>query len=128
DWSSDVCSSDLVPVGEGKIGVVFEKVAVGQNVGDDQLVLKQGVGLQQKGVTGIGVDHQLVDFAQAEVVIGFHPVIGFAEAPVGKPGGHSVGADGVEDVRRSDFVSHREKIEPGGHGPIRDLFNRPFQQ
>src|SRR5690606_25840568 len=58
-----------VPVGEGKIGVVFEKVAVGRNVGDDQLVLKQGVGLQQKGVTGIGVDHQLVDFAQAEVVI-----------------------------------------------------------
>jgi len=116
-----------VAVGVGEPHVVFEKVAVGQDVGDDQLVLDQRVAIQQKGVARVGVDHQLVDFAQIEVVLELHPVKGFAKAPMREPRRHAVRAKRVDDVSRAYLVAHRVKVKAKAFGDFRDFFNRALQ-
>ena len=35
-----------------------------EHVGDDELVLDQGVALQKKGIAGVGVNDELVDYAE----------------------------------------------------------------
>ena len=67
-----------IPRRRGKVGVVFEEVDVAQHVGDDEFVLHRGVGLQQKSVGGVGVDHQLIDPGKPVVVAGFHSVVSLA--------------------------------------------------
>ncbi|MNI51680.1 hypothetical protein D3C73_1064180 [compost metagenome] len=54
---------DHITVGHGEAHIVFEEIAMGKHVGDDQLILNQRIAVQQKGIAGIGVDDQLVDFA-----------------------------------------------------------------
>jgi hypothetical protein len=55
---------DHVAVGHTEAGIVFEKIAVREHVGDDELVLDQGVALQKKGIAGVGVNDELVDYAE----------------------------------------------------------------
>ena len=72
-------------VGAGKPGIVFEEIAVPVDVGDDQLLVEKRIGLQQIGVTRVGVDHHLVDFLQAvRVALGQLVVLG-PEPPVRIP-------------------------------------------
>jgi hypothetical protein len=53
---------DHLPVGGGKIEVVLEKIAMGINMGHHQLLVDQVVAFQEVGITGIVVDHHLIDF------------------------------------------------------------------
>ena len=56
-------------VGLGEPEVVLEEVAVAVDVGHDQLLVGDGVGLLQVGVAGVVVDDHLVDAAEAVVVL-----------------------------------------------------------
>ena len=46
-------------------------------MGHNEFILNQGVAVQKKRITWIGVDHELVDFAKAEVVLHLHFIEGF---------------------------------------------------
>jgi len=56
-------SLDHISVCLGEAGIVFEEVAVSENVGDDQLILDEGVAVEQESVARIGVNDELVNFA-----------------------------------------------------------------
>ncbi|MNC23926.1 hypothetical protein D3C75_719640 [compost metagenome] len=103
---------DHAPVGSAEHGVVLEEITVPEHMRHNQLVLQQRIAVQQEGVAGVGVNDELIDFAQAMVIFRFHPVIGLAEAPVREPCRHPVGADRVEHLGRAHLVAHREKIQP----------------
>ena len=65
-----------------EVGIVLEKVGMTEDVRRDEGVLEQVVHIHEEGITGVGVDDHLIDFAQAEVVLHFLPVIRFAIRPV----------------------------------------------
>ena len=73
-----------LPVGLLEVDVAAEEVGVGQDVGGDQLLLQEAVGLQEVGVAGLGVEDQLVDPLQSVVVAGLLAVVLGAVGPVGK--------------------------------------------
>src|SRR5690606_27423707 len=52
---------------------------------------------------------------------------GLAKAPVGKTGGHPIGSEGVNNLRRADLKAHRKKIELKLPGDFGDLLNRLLQ-
>src|SRR5690606_30003194 len=108
----------------GEAVVVPEEIRVGQDVGGDDLVLQQRVGLQQKRVARVGVDDQLVNAAQVVVVLRFHAVKGFAEAPVAEAGGHAVRAEGVQHVGRADLVAHGKAVQAEAFGLFVNLLQR----
>jgi len=94
---------------------------------DDQFVLDERVAVQQKRVARIGVDHQFVNFAQAEIVLHFHAVKRFAEAPVMEAGRHAVRPERVNDVGGANLVAHRIKIKPEPAGDFRNFLDRALQ-
>lgn len=95
---------------------------------DDQLVLDQRVSVQQEGITGVGVNDELIDFAKSKIVLRFHFVKRFSEAPVSKSGRHSIGPERVNNIGRTYFITHRVKIQPKSGRNLRDLGNRPLQR
>ena len=100
-----------LPVGGGEVDVVLEEVRVAEDVGDDELVLQQGVGLEQEGVGRVVVDDEFVDLGEAVVVLGFHRVVGLAVGPVAEAPGQKVGAELVEDGGGHDLKLRGEGIE-----------------
>ncbi|MNM64379.1 hypothetical protein D3C81_757720 [compost metagenome] len=43
--------------------IIFEEITVGEYMRNDQFILNQRIALQQKGVTRIGVNDELINFA-----------------------------------------------------------------
>ncbi len=55
--------STILRLEREKRALFLKKIAVGEHVGNDKLVLDEGVAVEQKGVAGIGVNDKLVNFA-----------------------------------------------------------------
>jgi hypothetical protein len=106
-----------------EIDVVFEEIAVSQDMGDDQLILDQGIAFQQKGVAGVGIYDHFVDAAQVVIILRLHLVIGLAESPVGKTGGHTVRPEGINNIRRANFKEHIIKVQAKFPGPGGNYFH-----
>jgi hypothetical protein len=106
-----------------EIDVVFEEIAVSQDMGDDQLILDQGIAFQQKGVAGVGIYDHFVDAAQVVIILRLHLVIGLAESPVRETGGHTVSPKGIDNIRRADFKIHIIKVQTKFPGPGGDYFH-----
>ncbi|GIQ64286.1 hypothetical protein PACILC2_28540 [Paenibacillus cisolokensis] len=53
-----------------------------EHMGDDQFVLNERIAFKQEGVARVGIDDELINFAQAEIVLHFHFMERLAEAPV----------------------------------------------
>ena len=101
-----------VAICSGEASIIFEKVAVGQARAQRSAYSELRNCLPKKGVAGVGVDDEFVNFTQSIVVLCFHFMKVFAEAPVAKARGHAIGTKGVNDFRRANFVPHRIKVEP----------------
>ncbi|MNI37255.1 hypothetical protein D3C73_913400 [compost metagenome] len=95
---------------------------------DNQLVLDQGVAVQQEGVAGIGVNDKLIDFTESKIILRLHLVERLAEAPVPEPGRHPVSTERINDVCGAYFITHRIKIQPKPGSNLRNFGNRPFQR
>jgi hypothetical protein len=77
-----------------------------------ELVMQKGVGIQQEGVGGIGIDHELVDLAQPVIIRGLHRVIRLPVRPMAEPAGEQVSAKLVENGGRHDLKVGRERVQP----------------
>ncbi|MNN37749.1 hypothetical protein D3C81_1517120 [compost metagenome] len=87
----------------------------------DQLVLDQRIAIKQERIAGIGVNDELIYFAQTEIILKLHFVKGFAKAPVAKSGWHPVCAERVDDIGWADFISHRIIIKSESIGNLHDF-------
>src|SRR6266536_3677963 len=110
-----------------EVGVVLEKVGVSEDVRRDKGVLEQVVHIHKKGVAGIGIDDQLVDFAQSEVVLHFLPVISFAMRPMAEASGQAVRGKFVHDGRGYQLEMRRKWIESEVAGLIPGMSYRISQ-
>jgi len=70
-----------------EVGIVLEKVSMAEDMCRYKSVLQQVIHIHQEGITRIGVDHHLIDFAQPEVILHLLPVICFSMCPVAKATG-----------------------------------------
>jgi hypothetical protein len=118
---------DHAPVGLREVGVVFEEVHVAEDVRHDELVLDGAVGLQEEAVRRVGVDDDLVNLREPEVVHRLHPVVSLAERPVRVAARQRVGADLVHDGRGHYLEAGRERVEAEFARDLPDLFERLFQ-
>ncbi|MNI69933.1 hypothetical protein D3C73_1257110 [compost metagenome] len=94
---------------------------------NDQLVLDKRISLKEKCITRIGVNDELVYFAQSKVVLHFHFIEHFSEAPVREAGGHAVSPKGVNDVGRANFITHGIVIKAEAIGNFHDFRNGVFK-
>jgi hypothetical protein len=99
---------DHLPGGLGEVGAVGEEVGVAEDVRHDELVLQDRVDVEQVGVARVGIDHQLVDLAQAIVVHRLHLLEGAPVRPVAEAARHAVGPELVHDRGRDDLEVGRE--------------------
>ena len=74
-------------VGLAEPGVVLEEVVMAVDVGHDELLVDHLVAPEQVGITGIVVDHHLVDFLETIAVALGKLLVLHAEPPVGVPRG-----------------------------------------
>jgi hypothetical protein len=118
---------DHAAVGLREVGVVLEEVDVAEHVRHDQLILDGAVGLQQEAVGRVGVDDDLVNLREAEVVHRLHAVVGLAERPVRVAAGQRVGADLVHHGGGHDLEARREGVEAEAARHLPDLFERLFE-
>ena len=63
---------DHIAVRIAETGIIFEKITVGEHVCDDQLILNKRIAVEQEGIAGIGIDDQLVNFAQTKIILHLH--------------------------------------------------------
>ncbi len=63
-----------------------------------QLILHERVAVEQKGIAGIGVDNELIDFTMPEIVLHLHFVERLPEAPMVEAGRHAISTEGINDI------------------------------
>ena len=113
---------DHLPVGLAEVIVVLEEVAMPVDVGHHELLIDELIALEQIGVTGVGVDHELVDLRQpVGIALGelleLHP-----ELPVRIPGREpAIGRDFVHLVVADDLEDRLEEVEPLVPGDLLNL-------
>jgi hypothetical protein len=104
---------DHLPIRVGKVGVVFEEVAMPVDVRHHQLLIGQFVRPHQVGKAGIVVDDQFVDFLQAVAVTLRELFVLHAEPPVRVPRRKSaVAGNLIELIGVNEFEDRREEIQP----------------
>lgn len=103
---------DHLPVGRSEPDVVLEEVCMPKDVRDNKLVVQERVGVQEKGIAGVGIDHQFVNLAKPIVVIGLHRVVRLAVRPVAEPAGQQVRPELVENGGGHDLKVRGERIQP----------------
>ena len=112
---------DHLPVRVREVHVVDEEIGVAVHVGHHQLLIDEGVSLEQVGVGGIVVDHHLVDLVEP-VLVAFRQLGVFhAPAPVrvarGKP---AVGGERVHLPPVDHLEDDAEERQPHLAGDLLD--------
>ena len=109
-------------IGVREVGVVLEEIAVAVDMGHDQLLVERVVAAHQVGVTGVVVDHHLVDLGQPVVVALLELLELHAERPVGIAGREAaVGGHLVEVLAVEHFEDGVEEIQAVVAGVALDL-------
>src|SRR6266851_5632477 len=103
---------DHAPRSMLEVRIILEKVGMAEDVGSNKGILKEIIHLHQEGIAWIGVDHHLVDFAQAEVILHLLPIVGFTMRPVAKAAGQTIRGKFVHDAGRHQFKVRGEGIKP----------------
>ncbi len=124
DLAADVGHVPLDPLGGGpnareealvrrlEVPTLLEHHGVTEHVRDHEELRDECVAVEQVGVRGPGVDHELVDARATGVVVCLHLLVGLPEAPVGVAAREPARGDVVHDLRRDEVESHRRRSQP----------------
>src|SRR5579859_744114 len=107
-----------------EVHVILEHVSVAEHMRHHDLILEQVVLLHQKSIRGIGVDHQLINLAQAIIVLRFHAVVRLTARPVAETTRQAIGAELIHDGGGHQLEMHRVRIQVEAPGNLPDFVYR----
>ena len=80
-----------------KVSVVLKEVGMSKDMRCHERILQKIIHLHEKSVTGIGVDHHLIDLAESKIILHLLPIISFTVGPVAKTAWQAVRCKLVHD-------------------------------
>src|SRR5699024_11946504 len=112
---------DHVAQSVGKAHIIFEKSTMCQDMCNNQLILDQTIRNKQTSIAWVGIDDELVNLAQPEVIMQFHFMELLTKTPMGKPCWHAICSKCINDISRAYFIPHRIKIKAESGRYFRDF-------
>ena len=100
-----------IAVRGGEVEVMFEEVDVRIDVGHNEQIGDLGVGIEQKSIARVIIQHNLIDLGESHLTVHTLPVIHFAVGPVPSPGGEAIGGDFEHDILWHNLEDNIEKIK-----------------
>src|SRR5699024_1174609 len=92
---------DHIAPSVGKSHIIFEKITMCQDMCNNQLILDQTIRIKQKSIAWVGIDDELVNLAQPEVIMQFHFMELLTKTPMGKPCWHAICSKCINDISRA---------------------------
>ena len=89
---------DHIAVRAVEVNIIAEEIAMREHVRRDQNVLDLRVGIEEKGIAGIVVENDFVDFRKPHLAMDFVMIVDFAVAPVLRARGQTVRGNLVHDI------------------------------
>jgi S-adenosylmethionine/arginine decarboxylase-like enzyme len=90
---------------------MFEEVDVRIDMGHNEQIGDLRIGIEQKGIAWIIIQHNFIDFGESHLTVHTLPIIHFAVRPVPSSGGEAIGGDFEHDILWHDLEDDIEKIK-----------------